>query len=85
MECVLADSKDKVLAEHERVKAMKLPEEAQEKLLLRASGLAFFNTSKMDLGKLGEAGRTMLLGMNTKKYLKYGREVRDYSGCDLVI
>ena len=36
---------------------MNLSEEAQEKLLLRATGgLSFFNTSKMDLGKLGESG-----------------------------
>jgi len=57
LEGVLEDSKDAVLAEYEKVQAMNLPEEAQEKMLLRATdGLSFFNTSKMDLSKLGEAG-----------------------------
>jgi type I restriction enzyme M protein len=56
LECVLEESKDKVLAEYDKVQAMGLPEEAQEKLLLRATdGLSFFNISKMDLSKLGEA------------------------------
>jgi type I restriction enzyme M protein len=57
LECVLEGSKNLVLAEYEAVKAKKLPEEGEEKLLLRATnGLAFYNTSKMDLSKLGEAG-----------------------------
>ena len=56
LECVLQDSKDKVLAEHTRIKGMNLPEDAEEKFLLRASGLSFFNTSQMDLSKLGQAG-----------------------------
>jgi len=57
LEGVLEDSKAAVLAEYDKVQNMGLPEEAQEKLLLRATGgLNFFNTSKMDLSKLGEAG-----------------------------
>lgn len=56
LECVLEESKDAVLARYEEVKAMNVPEKAQEKLLLRATGgLTFFNTLKMDLSKLGEA------------------------------
>lgn len=44
LECVLEESKAAVLAEHEKVSKLNLPEEAQEKLLLRATnGLAFFN------------------------------------------
>ena len=51
LECVLAPSKDAVVAEFERIKALNLPEDAQEKLLIRATnGLTFFNTSPMDLG-----------------------------------
>lgn len=55
LECVLAGSKDAVVAEAERVAKMKkLPEDAAEKFLLRATGgLSFYNTSKMDLGSLG--------------------------------
>ena len=57
LEGVLEGSKETVLAEYDKVQAMDLPEEAQEKMLLRSTkGLSFFNTSKMDLSKLGEAG-----------------------------
>jgi type I restriction enzyme M protein len=45
-----------VLAEHERVETMGLPEEAKEKLLLRASKVSFYNASKMDLALLGASG-----------------------------
>ena len=37
LECVLADNKAAVLAEHGKIQAMNMPEEAQEKLLLRAT------------------------------------------------
>ena len=54
LECVLEESKDAVVIQAEKVKAMNLPEEAQEKMLLRATnGLSFFNTSPMNLGKMG--------------------------------
>lgn len=44
LECVLAPTKDAVLAEAAKIQALNLPEDAQEKLLLRATkGLAFFN------------------------------------------
>lgn len=56
LECVLAASKDAVVAKAAEVKAMKtLPEEGQEKFILRATNnLSFFNTSPMDLGKMGQ-------------------------------
>ncbi len=57
LEGVLEESKPAVLETHEKVGKMNLPEEAQEKMLLKATGgLSFFNISKMDLGKLGESG-----------------------------
>lgn len=57
LECVLEESKDAVVIQAEKVKAMNLPEEAQEKMLLRATnGLSFFNTSPMNLGKMGLGG-----------------------------
>ena len=57
LEAVLEDSKEAVLVEYEKIKQMNLPEEAQEKMLLRATdGLSFYNISKMDLTKLGESG-----------------------------
>ncbi|HIF9138483.1 TPA: type I restriction-modification system subunit M [Photobacterium damselae] len=62
LECVLEESKDAVVAQADKVKAMNLPEEAQEKMILRATvssktnkGLSFFNTSPMNLGKMGQS------------------------------
>lgn len=54
LECVLADTKEVVVAKAEELKKSPLPEDAKEKFLLRASGLTFFNTSPMDLGKMGQ-------------------------------
>ena len=57
LEGVLEDSKEAVLVEQDRIQKLGLTEEAQEKFLLKATdGLSFFNTSKMDLSKLGESG-----------------------------
>jgi type I restriction enzyme M protein len=54
LECVLETSKLAVLAEAGRIAQMKLPEEAREKFLHRASTFSFSNVSPMDLSKLGE-------------------------------
>jgi type I restriction-modification system DNA methylase subunit len=55
LECLLAPSKDAVLAELDHMKASNLPEGLQEELLIEATnGLTFFNTSPMDLGKMGQ-------------------------------
>jgi type I restriction enzyme M protein len=79
LECVLADSKEAVLKEYEKVKKMKLPEEAQEKLLIRATkGLSFFNTSKMDLSKLGEADIKDNLESYIRDFSKDAREIFEY-------
>ena len=75
LECVLEGSKNKVLKEYDKVKKMKLNEEGQEKLLLRASGLSFFNTSKMDLSKLGEAGIKDNLESYIRDFSKDAREI----------
>lgn len=75
LEGVLEGSKEAVLAEHEKVSKMNLPEEAQEKLILRATGgLSFFNVSKMDLSKLGEAG----IKDNLESYVQgFSRDARE--------
>ncbi len=79
LECVLESSKEAVLAKHEEVKKMNLPEEAQEKLLLRATaGLTFFNTSKMDLGKLGESGIKANLESYLQGFSKDAREIFEH-------
>ena len=50
LECVLAPTKETVLAKAKEISALKLPEEALEKMLLRATnGLSFFNVSKMEV------------------------------------
>ncbi|MFA6288511.1 MAG: class I SAM-dependent DNA methyltransferase [Opitutaceae bacterium] len=79
LECVLAPSKPKVLAEVDKLAKQKLPEEAREKLLLRATGgLSFFNTSRMDLGTLGESGIKANLDSYVAAFSKDAREIFEY-------
>ncbi len=79
LECVLEESKDEVLAQVEKVQAMNVSEEAQEKLLLRATkGLSFYNTSKMDLSKLGEAGIAANLEAYIQSFSKDAREIFEH-------
>ena len=79
LEGVLEESKESVLAEYTKVQTMGLPEEAQEKLLLRATGgLSFFNISKMDLSKLGEAGIKDNLESYIQGYSKDAREIFEH-------
>lgn len=67
LECVLENSKAAVLEQAHKVYAMNLPEEAQEKMILRAaSGLTFFNASPMDLSKMGQNG----IKANLEKYVQ---------------
>lgn len=85
LEGVLEESKEAVLAEFEKVQNMNLPEEAQEKFLLRATqtpanpvGLSFFNTSKMDLSKLGAAGIKDNLESYIQGFSKDAREIFEH-------
>ncbi len=84
LEGVLEKSKEKVLAEYIKVQKMKLPEEAEEKLLIRATGtrvadrLSFYNTSKMDLSKLGESGIKANLNSYIQSFSKDAREIFEY-------
>ncbi|MEO2035217.1 MAG: type I restriction-modification system subunit M N-terminal domain-containing protein, partial [Planctomycetaceae bacterium] len=56
LECVLEKTKPKVLAQVEKLKGnKKLEEEAREKFLLKAAKQSFYNTSAMDLSKMGSA------------------------------
>lgn len=58
---------------------MNLPEEAQEKFLLKATGgLSFFNTSKMDLSKLGEANIAPNLESYILAFSKDAREIFEH-------
>jgi type I restriction enzyme M protein len=57
LECVLEPTKEAVLQKAKEVSRMDIPEEAKEKLILPATGgLSFYNSSPMDLSKLGQAG-----------------------------
>lgn len=79
LEAVLEVSKDAVLKEYEKVEKLNLPEEAQAKLLLRATnGLSFYNTSKMDLSRLGETGIKSNLISYIQSFSKDAREVFEY-------
>ncbi len=79
LEGVLEETKDAVIVEHERVQGLNLPEEAQEKLILRATGgLSFFNTSKMDLSKLGENGIKDNLLSYIQSFSSDAREIFEY-------
>lgn len=79
LECVLEPSKAAVLAEHEKLKASNFPEEAKEKLLIRATnGLSFFNTSKLDLGSLGSTNIRSHLNSYIQSFSKDGREIFEH-------
>ena len=79
LECVLAPTKETVLAKAKEISALKLPEEALEKMLLRATnGLSFFNVSKMDLSKLGETGIKANLESYIQGFSKDAREIFEH-------
>lgn len=79
LECVLADSKAAVLAEHQKIQVLNLPEESQEKMLLRATqGLTFFNTSPMDLAKMGQTDIKANLKTYVQSFSKDAREIFEH-------
>jgi type I restriction enzyme M protein len=79
LEGVLKDSKEAVLLKHDEITQSNYSVEAQEKLLLRATnGLSFFNTSKMDLSTLGEAGIKSNLESYIQNFSKNAREIFEY-------
>ena len=79
LECVLEKSKPTVLEKNKEIQKLKLSEEGQEKLLKKAAKrLSFFNTSKMDLSKLGEAGVKDNLESYIQGFSKDAREIFEY-------
>ena len=83
LECVLEASKEQVLAGYEKIKPLNLPEEAQEKLLLRATQidghtLSFYNLSKMDLAKLGQDDIKDNLESYIQGFSKDAREIFEF-------
>ena len=79
LEGVLAPTKAEVLAANEKVKQMPLPEEAKEKMLLKATGgLSFFNTSELDLGSLGQKDIRANLNNYIQNFSKDAREIFEH-------
>lgn len=78
LECVLESDKQAVLESFEKVKGMSLPEDAAEKMLLRATSQNFFNTSAMSLSKLGESGIKDNLENYVQCFSKDAREIFEY-------
>ncbi len=79
LECVLESSKNDVLAQYEKVKVMNLPEDGMEKMLLRATGgLSFYNTSPMNLSKLGQGDIKSNLETYIQCFSKDAREIFEH-------
>ncbi len=79
LECVFEPSKAKVLEANEKVKAMPLPEEAKERMLLRATeGLSFFNTSELDLSSLGQKNIRANISNYIQHFSKDAREIFEH-------
>ena len=79
LECVLELTKGDVLHQVELNKTLNLPnEETREMFLCRASQQSFFNTSPMDLSKLGEASIKDNLETYIQAFSKDAREIFEY-------
>lgn len=79
LECVLESSKPKVLEQVKKLKAMKkLEEDAREKFLLKAAGESFYNTSPMDLSKLGSSDIKSNLLTYVDSFSKDAREIFEH-------
>ena len=78
LECVLEDTKADVVAESQRIAEMGLPEEAQEKFIIRASKRPFYNTSPMDLSKMGQSDIKDNLNTYVQSFSKDAREIFEH-------
>ncbi|TNZ85074.1 restriction endonuclease subunit M [Vibrio parahaemolyticus] len=76
LECVLEATKEQVLDKYESVKAM--PFEVQEKVLTHTAQFSFYNTSKMDLNKLGETGVARNLENYIQSFSPNAREIFEH-------
>ena len=79
LECVLEETKPKVLAQVEKLKSNKaLEEEAREKFLLKAAGQSFYNTSPMDMSKLGSSDIKSNLTTYVDSFSRDAREIFEH-------
>ncbi len=78
LECVLSETKAAVVAESQRIADMGLPEEAQEKFIIRASKRPFYNISPMDLSKMGQSDIKDNLNTYVQSFSKDAREIFEH-------
>lgn len=79
LECVLESNKPKVLEKVGKLKTMgDLEEAAREKFLLKAAGVSFYNTSPMDLSKLGTSDIKPNLINYIDSFSKDAREIFEH-------
>ncbi|MDE0842648.1 MAG: class I SAM-dependent DNA methyltransferase [Psychrobacter pacificensis] len=78
LECVLEETKAAVVAEHQRIAMMNLTEEAQAQFLIRASKRPFYNTSPMDLSKMGQSDIKDNLNTYVQSFSKDAREIFEH-------
>ena len=79
LECVLEATKPKVLKQSEKRAGNKaLEEEAREKFLLKAAGQSFYNTSAMDMSKLGSSDIKSNLTSYVDSFSKDAREIFEH-------
>lgn len=78
LECVLSDTKEAVVAKHDTIKDQGLPEEMQEKQLIRISKHAFYNTSPMNLSKMGQSDIKDNLNTYIQSFSKDAREIFEH-------
>lgn len=78
LECVLEPRKEAVLKEVEKLAAMEIADEAREKFLLKAAKQGFYNTSAMDLSKLGTSDIKSNLTTYVESFSKDAREIFEY-------
>ena len=76
LECVLEPTKEAVLEQQKSTQEM--PEEAADKLLLHAAKQPFYNTSPMDLGKLGQTQVLDNLDSYVQSFSLDAREIFEY-------
>ncbi len=79
LECVLEERKPQVLKQVEKLAEMKnLEAEAREKFLLKAAKQSFYNTSAMDLSKMGSADIKSNLLSYIDSFSKDAREIFEH-------
>ncbi len=79
LECVLEDTKPNVLKQAEKLKDNKnLEPDAREKFLLKAAKQSFYNTSEMNLSKMGSADIKSNLLTYLESFSKDAREIFEH-------